>query len=140
MIGGRSGLFSKVALPDEARQRSDQRLGVVARADMNDQLDRHLDVLVDEVLTPFQQATVRWDVTMTEPAPKTATTTDVFGHRVSSSMASITFSVPVNGDPLLLTYWSHNGAPIGGVHGPVRDGAVGFDWEGQLGHAGIDRS
>jgi hypothetical protein len=128
VIGGRTGLFSKVALPDEARQRSDQALGVVASADMNDLLNRHLDVLVDEVLTPFQQATVRWeDVTMTEPAPKTATTTDVFGHRVSLSMASITFSVPVDGDPLLLTYWSHNGAPIGGVDGPVRDGAVGFD-------------
>lgn len=133
MLGANSGLFSKVALPDEARQRIDQALGLVARADVNDLLNRDLDVLIDEMLTPFQQATVRWDdVTMTEPAPKTATTTDVFGQRVSLSMASITVSVPVDGDSLLLTYFSHNGAPVGGIDGRVRDGAVEFDWEGQL--------
>jgi hypothetical protein len=127
VFGGRSGLFSKVALPDEARQRTDHALGTVARADVNDLLNRDLDVLVDEMLTPLQQATVRWDdVTMTDPAPKTAASTDVFGHRVSLSMASTTFSVPVDGDPLLLTYFSHNGAPMNGIDGRVRAGAVEF--------------
>jgi hypothetical protein len=41
-----------VALPDAARQRTDQALGVVARADVDDLLNRDLDVLVDEMLTP----------------------------------------------------------------------------------------
>ena len=134
MFGGRNGgLFSRVALPDEARQRTAEALGVVERSDVNDLLNRDLEVIIDEMLTPFQQATVRWDdVEMTEPAPKTSTATDVLGRRVSLSMASTTFSVPVDGDPLLLTYFSHNGAPIGGIDGRVRDGAVEFDWEGQL--------
>jgi hypothetical protein len=69
---------------------------------------------------------------MTEPTPRTATTTDVFGDRVRLSTASTTFSVPVDGDPQLLTYWSHSGAPMGGIDGHVRNGAVEFDWEGQL--------
>lgn len=40
-------------------------------------------MLVDEVLTLFGRATVRWDdVTMTEPTPAASTVTDVFGHQV----------------------------------------------------------
>jgi len=134
VFGARSsGLFNRVALPDEAGRRVEQALSAVKQADVNDLLNRDLDVLVNEMLRPFQRATVRWDdVTATEPAPKTATATDVFGHRVSLSVATITFSVPVDGDPRLLTYFSHSGAPMGGIDGRVEAGVVEFDWEGQL--------
>jgi hypothetical protein len=92
-----------------------------------------LDVLLDEMLAPFERVTVRWDdVTMTEPVPTTTTATNVVGQPVSLQMASSTFAAPVDGDPAMLTYWSHSRAPMGGLPGAVRDGAVEFTWTGQL--------
>ncbi len=134
MHGGKSGLFSRTALPDEAQRRTEQALRSVAVADINDLLARDIDVLVDEMVTPFDRATVRWDdVTMTEPTPAASTVTDVFGDRVRVPQTSTTFTVPVEGDSLLLTYWSHSGAPMGGVAGTVRNGSLQFAWTGDLG-------
>lgn len=137
MQGARTGLFSRTSLPEEAGRRTAEALRAVEQADVNDLLNRDLEVLVDEALTPFERATVRWaDATQTEPAPVSATINNVFGRPVTRPMASITFTVPVDGDPLMLTYWSHSGAPMTAVPGQVRDGAVEFSWQGDLATAG----
>jgi hypothetical protein len=84
-------------------------------------------------VTFFGKTAVRWDdVTMTEPTPAATNVTNGFGHRVRLEQASTTFTVPVDGDPLLLTYRSHSGAPMGGVAGMVRNGALEFRWTGDL--------
>lgn len=133
MRGGKSGLFSRTALPEEAQRRTEEALRAVAVADINDLLARDIDVLVDEFVTPFGRATVRWDdVTMTEPTLAASTVTDVFGDRVRVAQASSTVTVPVDGDPLLLTYWSHSGSPVGGVAGTVRNSALDFGSTGDL--------
>ena len=135
MPGAKVGLFNRTSLRDEAQSRTDEALRAVNAADINDLLGRDIDVLVDEMMTPFGRATVRWDdVTMTEPTPATAITTDVFGREVQLAQASSTFTVPVDGDSLLLTYRSDSGAPaFGGLEGTARNGALEFLWIGDLG-------
>lgn len=131
MLGGNGDLFSRTSLPDEAKRRTQEALRAVEAADINDLLGRDIEVLVDEVVAPFGRATVRWnDVSMTEPR---TTATDVFIQGVRAAQAAATFTVPVDGDSLLLTYWSHSGAPVGGVAGTVRNGDLQFDWTGDLG-------
>lgn len=121
-------------LPEEARNRTDEALRAVARADANDLLNRDLDVLIEEFVVPFGRATLRWDgVTMTEPASANVPMQDGFGRQISRPMATSTFKVPVVGDALLPTYRSHSGAPMGGgLPGTVRDDVIEFAWIGEL--------
>lgn len=134
MLGGNGGLFTRTSLPDEAHRRTEEALRAVEVADINDLLGRDIDVLVAEMVPLLGRASVRWDdVTMTEPRPATTTATDIFGHQGRVAQASATFTVPMEGDSHLLTYWSHSGRPVGGVAGTVRNGALQFEWTGDLG-------
>lgn len=134
MLGGNGGLFTRTSLPDEVHRRTEEALRAVEVADINDLLGRDIDVLVAEMVPLLGRASVRWDdVTMTEPRPATTTATDIFGHQGRVAQASATFTVPMEGDSHLLTYWSHSGRPVGGVAGTVRNGALQFEWTGDLG-------
>lgn len=129
----RSTLFSSNALPDEVMTRTAEALRAVDRADVNDLLTRDVDVLLDEVLAPLEHLTLLWDqVTMTEPASSTMPMNDGFGHTVHRLVVVITFKVPCDGDPLLLTYWSHNGAPVGGLPGRATPAGLELTWSGEL--------
>lgn len=134
MYGGRGNLFGGPDLPDEARRRADEAVRAIARADVNDLLSRDIDVLVEELLVPFERVGIRWDdVTMTDPAPASVGMTDIFGRQVAHDAATTTFKVPLDGDALMLTYRSHRGAPMGGgLEGNVRDGLIEFAWTGDL--------
>jgi hypothetical protein len=116
-------LFGGPDLPDESRNRVNSALARVDRWDVDDLLGRDLDVLLDEAIDHFETATVLWDqVTMSEPIPLER------GHVGS------TLSVPVAGDPHLLTYRSHSGAPaFTTIQGDAAPGEVVFRWTGEAG-------
>jgi hypothetical protein len=123
-IGGDDvALFGGPDLPDEARGRINSALGRVARWDVDDLLARDLEVLLDEAIDHFETATVLWDqVTMSEPTPLER------GHVGSTLIA------PVDGDPHLLTYRSHSGAPaFTTIQGDAAPGEVVFRWTGEAG-------
>ena len=123
-------LFEGPDMPDELRNRTSSALRKVASANIDELLSRDLETLVDDYAEPFVAATVRWDeVTMTEPK-------QVVAH--GRQAARTTFKVPVEGDPLMLTYRSYSGAPSYSIiTGTVKPCSVEFEWTGELGTAGV---
>lgn len=128
-------LFAGKDMPDEARERTQNALQRVERANVDELLSRDLEVLVDEYAEPFEPATVRWDeVTMTEPKQVSSSGSDIFGHSIVRHEARTTARVPVDGDALMLTYRSHNGAPLySSVTGTANPGWLELEWKGDLG-------
>lgn len=128
------GLFAGKDLPAEAKDRTDNALELLRRADVNELLSRDIELLVDELVETFEPVTIRWDeATMTEPKHvQVGGVTDAFGRPITHSVAQSEVKVPLDGEATLLTYRSHNGAPALTIEGEVRPAIVSFIWTGEL--------
>lgn len=132
MIRGGGNLFAGKDLPAEARDRTREALDKVERADAEELLSRDIDLLVDEYLDLFERATLSWDdPVMTEPKRVGVPTMDTFGRNVTNHAHRSTIKVAIDGDSLLLTYRSHQGAPaFSSIEGSVTPGYLEFEWTG----------
>lgn len=128
-----SGLFGTASLPDEAESRADEALRAVDFASVDDLLSHDLEALVDHYVIEFGEVELDWDhPTMTDPVPiETSTYRDVLGQHVVVPQVRSTISVPLRGDPLTLTYWSHSGAPMHPLDGTVTPDALQLTWTGK---------
>ncbi|WP_159083769.1 hypothetical protein [Nocardioides terrigena] len=135
MMLGNKNLFAGQAIPDEARTRVQQALTALKRVDIDTILTTDIDVLIDAHLDEFGTATVLWDdASTTEPKQlDTVVTRDVIGNQVHTAHVQITVTAPVEGDPYLLTYYSHSGAPGMPLEGAVGRSGVQGTWTGDAG-------
>lgn len=132
-VGAVHGLFGTRSLPDEAKSRGDEAVRAVERADVNELLGRDLEELVDSFSTDFAEAHLDWDrPSMSEPQlMATESYKDPLGQTVRLPRVRITVSVPLEGSRLLLTYWSHQGAPMmRPLEGTLTEDSLELNWVG----------
>lgn len=136
MCAMRAGLFDGLALPDEAKRRSQEARRQIERTDADTLLARGEEILLSEVLELFEPATLIWDApTSSEPVETVQRHETQFGGMVRQRLATLVVRIPVTGDPRQLTYTSHRGAPGPWGNRPdavVTDTHLELKWEGSL--------
>lgn len=131
--GAVHGLFGTRSLPDEANSRAREAVRAVEGTDVNELLGRDLEALVDRFCIDFDEVHLDWDrPSMSEPKPMTTESyRDELGQIVQVPRVRITVTVPLEGSRLLLTYWSHQGAPaMRPVDGTLTEDSLQLTWIG----------
>ena len=127
------GLFGSRSLPDEANSRGDEAVRTVSKADADELLSRDLEALIDDFTIEFTEVNLDWEnPSMSEPEPMKANSyQDQLGQIIRVPQVRSTVTIPLEGGRLLLTFWSHQGAPMmRPIEGTLTEDSLQLTWIG----------
>lgn len=137
---GRS-LFAGKDLPDESRERTQRALERVKRVPIEQLLARDVELQLADFLEPFSEVRLRWDEPTMDDlvVDDVPAGTDFAGRPVTLRALRTRISIPIDGEPAVLYFRSHSGAPGSRIEGVVQGDKLVFDWVGEQDERAVEQ-